>query len=453
MALNYGKLNFSTSFNPTFAFPLDARSYFESYNEAVLAAASAVEVGSSDSTYYFGQTLVVVENNSASFYIIQPNGTLSAITGSNGETSIAVNPNLFVFDQAGNLSLVGFDEAEAGAFFFKNLDGTLSWTKPIDAYTKTETDEKIAAAIAAADHLKRKVVANLKEAQDYALTNSDADQYIFMVPTGLTEDDDKYDEYVVIFVADIPTLEKVGSWEVDLTDYVKQDDIKEALNGKVDKVDGYGLISNSDLERILAMKPSVIEAVDETTFSITDKILFLKDLPVSKVSGLQTILNSKVDAKPGYGLISEADQNKLNAITLNNDGSLEISGGIEVSNITNLADWINDHASDTVGLSENNLTNELFTKLSSMLYIKSVDPKELDVTNDGYLSIIAIDASKVTGLQDALNTKASQDDYLKTVEKVQTLSDMMLQHSEKIESHDKDIQGLWEAVTWQDIIV
>jgi hypothetical protein len=406
MALNYGKLNFSTSFNPTFAFPLDARSYFESYSAAALAAASAVEVGSSDSTYYFGQTLVVVENNLASFYIIQPNGTLSAVAGSNGETSITVNPNLFEYDKSGNLSLIGFNEAEAGAFFFKNLDGTLSWTKPIDAYTKTETDEKIAAAVAAVDHLKRKIVADLAEAQLYALNNSDADQYIFMVPTGLTDDDDKYDEYVVIFVADVPTLEKVGSWEVDLSDYVKSEDIEEALKGKVDKMEGYGLISNTDLEKILAMKPSIIEAVDETVFAIEDKILLLKDLPVSKVSGLESLLNSKVDAKPGYGLISEADQKKLDSLNLNSDGSLDVSGGIDIDNITNLAEWINDHSSDTVGLSENNLTNELFSKLTSMLYIKTVDTKELDVT-DGYLSIIAVDSSKVTGLQDALNTKAS----------------------------------------------
>ena len=272
-----------------------------------------------------------------------------------------------------------------------------------------------------------------------------------MVPTGLAEDDDKYDEYVIVFVADVPTLEKVGSWEVDLTSYVKNEDIEAALNGKVDKVDGYGLISNTDLEKILAMKPSIIEAVDETVFAIEDKILLLKDLPVSKVSGLESILNSKVDAKPGYGLISEADQKKLDSLSLNVDGSLDISGGIDIDNVTNLAEWINDHASDTVGLSENNLTNELFSKLTSMLYIKTVDTKELDVT-DGYLSIIAVDSSKVTGLQDALNTKASQVDYLKTVEKVDSLSDMMLQHSTKLEAHDADIQGLWDSVTWQDII-
>ena len=39
MAMNFGKLNFAVGFNRTSAFPLDANSYFEDYNEAVAAAA------------------------------------------------------------------------------------------------------------------------------------------------------------------------------------------------------------------------------------------------------------------------------------------------------------------------------------------------------------------------------------------------------------------------------
>jgi hypothetical protein len=63
MAMNFGKGNRSIAFNPTSAFPLDARSYFESYAEAEAAAAKALAAGSTNSVYYYGQTLVVVENN------------------------------------------------------------------------------------------------------------------------------------------------------------------------------------------------------------------------------------------------------------------------------------------------------------------------------------------------------------------------------------------------------
>jgi len=54
MALDFGKLEFSVSFNPTSAFPLDARSYFESLESAQNAAASATTVGGADSAYYVG---------------------------------------------------------------------------------------------------------------------------------------------------------------------------------------------------------------------------------------------------------------------------------------------------------------------------------------------------------------------------------------------------------------
>jgi hypothetical protein len=70
MALNFGKLDFDVSLNLTANFPLDARSYFESLSAAELAAASAGEVGSTNTVYYYGQTVVVVEDNIATLYII-----------------------------------------------------------------------------------------------------------------------------------------------------------------------------------------------------------------------------------------------------------------------------------------------------------------------------------------------------------------------------------------------
>jgi hypothetical protein len=58
---NFGKLNFAVSFNPQTAFPLDARSYFESLNDAMAAAQAAGPAGSTEHVYYFGQTLTVVD--------------------------------------------------------------------------------------------------------------------------------------------------------------------------------------------------------------------------------------------------------------------------------------------------------------------------------------------------------------------------------------------------------
>ena len=125
MALNFSKMNFSVSFNPTSAFPLDARSYFESYEEALAAAALAVEAGSTDGVLYFGQTVAVVENNVAQLFIIQPDGSLGEIGG-----KIIVDTNAFVLNDNGSLNLLGFADAVAGAQLTKGSDGKISWVKP-----------------------------------------------------------------------------------------------------------------------------------------------------------------------------------------------------------------------------------------------------------------------------------------------------------------------------------
>ena len=87
MALNFGKLNFSTSFNPTSAFPIDARTYFESYDSAVEAAGTAEEAGSANTTYYYGQILVVNEGGTVGAYQITPAKSLQklAATTSSGD--------------------------------------------------------------------------------------------------------------------------------------------------------------------------------------------------------------------------------------------------------------------------------------------------------------------------------------------------------------------------------
>lgn len=125
MALNFSKMNFSVSFNPTSAFPLDARSYFESYDLALAAAVKAVEAGSTEGTLYFGQTIAVVENGSAQLYIIQPDKTLTEVG-----SKITIDTNAFKLDENGKLFLLGFAEATAGAQLVKGADGELSWVLP-----------------------------------------------------------------------------------------------------------------------------------------------------------------------------------------------------------------------------------------------------------------------------------------------------------------------------------
>jgi len=75
---NLPKLNFSVPFAMTAALPLEYNAYFDSYDSAVAAAATADVPGSTTTVYYYGQKIVVVGETSADLYIIQPDKTLKA---------------------------------------------------------------------------------------------------------------------------------------------------------------------------------------------------------------------------------------------------------------------------------------------------------------------------------------------------------------------------------------
>ena len=72
-------LDFAVAFNPSGAFPLDARSMFGSYAAAAAAASKAEMAGSSNTTYYIGQTLTVVENDVVSHFSIEADKTLKPL--------------------------------------------------------------------------------------------------------------------------------------------------------------------------------------------------------------------------------------------------------------------------------------------------------------------------------------------------------------------------------------
>ena len=386
MALDFGKLNFSVSFNPTSAFPLDARSYFESYAEAEAAARIAEAAGSTNSIYYYGQTVAVVENGMANFYIIQPDKTLQPLTGGENNTQIKINPSLFEYDENGQLTLKGFASAETGQYLSINENGEIIWITP-DTYTKEETDEKISKAVAAADHLKRKIVSNIDEARDYINNNDDADQYIYMVPTGFQENDDKYDEYVVIRVADVPMLEKVGSWEVDLSDYAKTSD----LDSKVDNEEGSRLIHQSEIEKLESLKNSPFKSVNESHFELdsSGKLNFTANY--AAIDGLQAVLDTKIDKKEGYTLLSPTDKDKLDKLVLSGD-DLQISGSVNAEKVVGLGEWITNNGPSYIeGLTENNLGPDLIDKIN---FITSVDRNIFTVTN-GKLELNPQDGSRL----------------------------------------------------------
>ena len=267
-------------------------------------------------------------------------------------------------DQVDNLKAqvgTAADEAGSGATGLyaeiERIDGELN-NKPNTA----DVTKQIAEAVAGADHLRREIVEALPEI-------SEADpNVIYMVPTGLQEDDNKYHEWILIN----GVFEPVGSWEVDLSDYAKTTDVKTALDKKVDKIEGSRLITNEEIEKLSGIETgaqvNVINSVS-TDFTISeDKELQLNTISQDKIIGLVNILNTKVDKKT--------------STISNDDGS------------TTEVDWTllsPDDKSKLDSIAEGAEPN----------YIKAVE-EEFTVTN-GTLGINQIPISKITDLNDQLN--------------------------------------------------
>ena len=116
----------------------------------------------------------------------------------------------------------GLDAALAGK---ADKATTLEGYGITDAYTQTQTDTKIAEAVAAAPHLKREIVQDLP-----AVGSADANT-IYMVPQGGSTSDpgtaaSHYNEYMLINGA----FELIGSSQVDLTGYATETFVTNAIN-------------------------------------------------------------------------------------------------------------------------------------------------------------------------------------------------------------------------------
>ena len=72
----FGKANFPVALRPTSAFPLDARCVFSDLASAKAAAATAEEIGSKNTIYYYGMRILVDDGTNSKWYTIQRNNTL-----------------------------------------------------------------------------------------------------------------------------------------------------------------------------------------------------------------------------------------------------------------------------------------------------------------------------------------------------------------------------------------
>jgi hypothetical protein len=146
------------------------------------------------------------------------------------------------------------DDSQSASGIYKEIEEVKNQldtkANTADVYTKTETDNAIAQAVAKVEHLTRKIVTSIDDIQK-DIDNNEADLYktIYLVPALEGLANDLYDEYMVID----GIIERVGSWEVDLTNYVTNDVLansiaslatKDEVAKKVDAIEGKGLSTN-----------------------------------------------------------------------------------------------------------------------------------------------------------------------------------------------------------------
>lgn len=291
-------------------------------------------------------------------------------------------------------------------------------------YTKTETDvaiqTNIAQAITNASHLKRKILPDLEALEAYK-NEVDALQYIYMIPTDLSyvAVDDRYDEYIIIEVEGTDevgnptttrTIEKVGSWEVDLSDYVKSETLSKtlgnyALKTEVEDVENtvttLGNIVNTNktnIENALAQEVARAQAAEaanaeniQTVSDTANEALDTANEALEKANSAQDGVN-QININIKDRLLTDDDKEKLEKLVLSDDGSVGISANINASQVKELDTWIaNNGATHIKNLTETNLSDSLVTKIN---FITSVNKEEFTVT-EGNLNLNIIEGSKV----------------------------------------------------------
>ena len=150
------------------------------------------------------------------------------------EDIINLNTSTLEIDSTGAITIAGFTEAEVGTIPQKNSSGKITWVAPGNLSEITNINnqlqniynkEEVNNLIASVNHLSYKKVGSLDEVNKDA---ADASRYIYLVPTGNLSGN-LYDEYMVID----NQLEPVGSWEVNLNDYITNDKLTAVLGNYI----------------------------------------------------------------------------------------------------------------------------------------------------------------------------------------------------------------------------
>ena len=418
---NLPKLNFSVPFAMTAALPVEYNAYFDNYEAAVAAAATADVPGSSTTVYYYGQKIVVVTAESADLYIIQPDKTLKAA----GTVPVGDNKSITVSD--GVIGITGFAAATENQQPRKKADGTIEWYTPdtstvaglsqtvgqhtqqistlneqmttvqgdittinstladkansADVYTKQQTEDKISAAISSVykpagsttfaelPAPSPNVLGNVYNVTDAFTTT---DQFVEgagkSYPAGtnvaivLVGEDYKYD-----VLSGMVDLSNYSTTDEIAQTYATKNEVTTGLSGKVDKVEGSRLMTDAE---------------------------------GTKLAGIETGAQVNNIASVASGELAISEEKELSIVAVAQD---KVTGLADA-----LAGKVNTEAGK--GLSTNDFTTPLLEKLNALpagAQVNAIDTvsDEFTISETKELSVAAIAQAKITGLPDALNAK------------------------------------------------
>ena len=189
--------------------------------------------------------VIVSGAGAGSFLVLNSEGKWTAISAndvaqtiiSGGGNFVTIDENEFNFNAVnGKLELKGYQDATIGMIPIKTSNG-LSWQEaPIDLSTRvgtlessvstletnmTAVDGKISTAIANSSHLKYQVVSDLSQATE--------ENVIYLYNNNSGDMNDRYDEYMLVN----HVLEKIGSLNVDLSNYVLSSDLDSIIDAAI----------------------------------------------------------------------------------------------------------------------------------------------------------------------------------------------------------------------------
>lgn len=278
-----------------------------------------------------------------------------------------------------------------------------------NVYTKEEADEAIADAVAEAvanaAHLSRIIVdsvADIPVEDDKSLT------CIYMVPTGLQSDDDKYDEYMVIEydgtdeetgeAIKIRKVERVGSWEVDLKDYATVKDLNDLSD----------VVEDNQI------------AVDEALSDLEDAIAAEEERALAAEQANAAEIAKKADKATtlaGYGITDAYTREEANQKI--EDALKAATGGESASDVKVALDNYKEANDERVDAIEEALEA---LEGAEPNFITAVNKDEFTVT-EGVLELKNIPIAKVTNLEDTLNVIQSDVLTLEEILNGKTLED------------------------------